>query len=114
MNQEASAEQIPRYTLTKTKRIANGIKKVNGNDQSRSKKVLSPKSPLEHKVPNTTSPVANGRLVSTSSGLKDGTVRFMLSAERAKEEKEFVAGFFTLEEEEYEVDVPVERHRRRA
>lgn len=86
---------------------------MNGTDQYRPKKILSPKSPLEHKPSNATSPVTNGHMTSKSSGLKDGTVRFMLSAERAKEEKEFVAEFFTMEEEEYEVDVPMEKHRRR-
>ena len=46
---------------------------------------------------------------SSKPGLKDGTVRFMLDPQRAKEEKGTVSEFFNLEEEEFEVEVPVER-----
>ena len=46
-------------------------------------------------------------------GLKEGTVRFMLSAERARDETEWVGEYFRMEEEEYVVEIPVERERRR-
>lgn len=54
-----------------------------------------------------TVPATNGASLS-KPGLKDGTVRFMLDPQRAKEEKEIVSEFFNLEEEEYEIEVPVE------
>ena len=38
-------------------------------------------------------------------GLRDGTVRFMLDPERARNEKAAVAEFFKVEEEEYEEEV---------
>lgn len=46
-------------------------------------------------------------------GLKEGTVRFMLDPQRARDEKDHVAEFFELEEEEYEVEVPAQRARER-
>lgn len=45
---------------------------------------------------------------------RDGTVRFMLDAERARDEKNLVADYFKVEEEEeYEVEVEVEVERER-
>lgn len=38
-------------------------------------------------------------------GLKEGTVRFMLDPQRARDEKDAVKAFFRVEEEEYEVEV---------
>ena len=55
-----------------------------------------------------TSPTTNG---TSKPGLKDGTVRFMLDPQRARDEKNSVGEFFKEEEEEYEVEV--ERARRR-
>ncbi|KAK4692352.1 CTD kinase subunit beta, partial [Lecanoromycetidae sp. Uapishka_2] len=45
----------------------------------------------------------------TKPGLKEGTVRFMLDPQRAAEEEKTVAEFFKVEEEEYEVEVKIER-----
>lgn len=42
-------------------------------------------------------------------GLKDGTVRFMLDPQRAKEEQYTVSEFFNVEEEEYESEIPIEQ-----
>lgn len=44
---------------------------------------------------------------------RDGTVRFMLDAERARDEKNLVAEYFKVEEEEYEVEVEREPRERR-
>lgn len=55
-----------------------------------------------------TSPTANG---GSKPGLKEGTVRFMLNPQRARDEKNAVAEFFKVEEEEYEVEVERERRR---
>ena len=44
--------------------------------------------------------------------MKDGiTIRFMLDAERARDEKAAVAEYFKMEEEEYEVEIERERRR---
>lgn len=60
-------------------------------------------SPRDASVADLTSPVsANG---ASKPGLKEGTVRFMLDPQRAKDEKEAVKDFFKVEEEEYEVEV---------
>ena len=40
-------------------------------------------------------------------GLKDGTVRFMLSGERARDEKEWVGEYFEMVEEEVVTEMPV-------
>ena len=96
----------------------------------KSKKAVgkSPTNPSSSDVnmTDTTGPTpsaANGTSSSSLSkpGLKDGTIRFMLDPQRAREEQDTVSEFFDLKEEEYEVDVPVERpstmerdhHRRR-
>ena len=50
----------------------------------------------------------NGRV---RAGLKDGTVRFMLDPEMARDEKGVVEAYFKVEEEEYEVEVERERRR---
>ena len=48
-------------------------------------------------------------------GLKEGTVRFMLDPQRARDEKDAVKEFFRVEEEEVEVEVsPKEARRQRA
>ena len=39
------------------------------------------------------------------AGVKDGTVRFMLDPERARDEKSVVSEYFHVEEEEYVVEV---------
>lgn len=46
---------------------------------------------------------ANGGL--RQPGLREGTVRFMLDPERARDEKQAVADFFRPEEEEVEIEV---------
>lgn len=63
-------------------------------------------------MPDITSPTtANGGGLAAKPGLKEGTVRFMLSAERARDEREWVDEYFRVMEEEYVVEVPVERQR---
>ena len=44
-------------------------------------------------------------------GLRDGTVRFMLDAGKAREEKEVVDEYLRIQEEEYEVEVDVKNER---
>lgn len=54
-----------------------------------------------------------GTPVQGKPGLKDGTIRFMLDPKRARDEKHAVAEFFTMDEEEYEVEVEANHDRRR-
>lgn len=69
----------------------------------------TPTSPRDVTMKDVTSPTsANG---APKPGLKDGTVRFMLDPQRAKDEKEAVGKFFTTDEEEYETMVPKENKR---
>ena len=115
LNQEASSNNYPRYTHNseKKKKPSNGTKATNGaNDVKATKSPVSPSDPLfkDTKLSSTMSPAAvagpKGR-----AGVKDGTIRFMLDPERAREEQKIVAEYFKVEEEEYEVEVENERRR---
>ena len=109
LNQEASANKILRHTQTKRKLAVNGVKLTNGTKDAKSKKIVNfPPSSGDVVMTNATATATNGASLS-KPGLKDGTVRFMLDPQRAKEEKDTVSEFFNLEEEEYEVEVPIER-----
>ncbi|KAH8698195.1 cyclin-like protein [Phaeosphaeriaceae sp. PMI808] len=106
LNQEASAASIPRYTLYNsdanfnTNAGINGIKSRNGID---------PTSPLTPATPGTISP-GNGQPPTSAIGIRgqDGTVRFMLDAARARDERNEVDKYHKIEEEEYEVEIPYE------
>ena len=110
LNQEASANQYPRHFQSQSKgSVTNGAKGANGTIESKAKKPLTPiTSPHDGTLRDITSPTANG---GSKPGLKDGTVRFMLNPQRARDEKNAVAEFFRVEEEEYEVEVERERRR---
>ena len=110
LNQEASANNYPRYfQSSKHNSITNGAKAANGVSDSKAKKPVTPiTSPRDGSLRDFTSPTANG---GSKPGLKEGTVRFMLNPQRARDEKNAVAEFFKVEEEEYEVEVERERRR---
>ncbi|KAH0166238.1 cyclin, partial [Aureobasidium melanogenum] len=112
LNKEATALNLPRYTET----IDAPKSDLNGAANGASKH--SPVSPAlpgaTNQSPN--SPPAMGPTSATGARSrvgergKDGTVRFMLSAERARGEKEAVAKYFAADEYETyeeEVDVPL-------
>ncbi|KAF2127765.1 cyclin-like protein [Dothidotthia symphoricarpi CBS 119687] len=110
LNQEASAANIPRYTLyvsesSSPQTITNGNKPRNGID---------PTSPLTPATPATLSP-GTTHPPASAIGIRgqNGTVRFMLDAARARDERAEVDKFHKVEEEEYEVEVPNEEERRR-
>lgn len=103
LNQEASAASIPRYAPyasdTAEPQIgSNGLKARNGID---------PTSPLTPATPGTNSPSTNQPLTS-ALGVRgqSGTVRFMLDAARAQNERTEYDRYHKIEEEEYEVEVP--------
>lgn len=110
LNQEASANQYPRHCHShKKKSITNGAKAANGIVDSKAKKLVTAiTSPRDESLRDITSPTANG---GSKPGLKEGTVRFMLNPQRARDEQNAVAEFFKVEEEEYEIEVERERRR---
>jgi CTD kinase subunit beta len=110
LNQEASAANIPRYTLygseSNTKASShpsNGLKPRNGID---------PTSPLTPASPNTISP---GTIVPPTNLIgkrgETGTVRYMLDEKRARDERNEVEKYTKIVEEEYEVEVAIEPER---
>ncbi|CAA9960634.1 Cyclin [Pyrenophora teres f. maculata] len=104
LNQEASAANIPRYsqyafeTALGMDSTANGTRARNGID---------PTSPLTPATPVTLSP-GTDQPPKSAIGIRgqNGTVRFMLDAARAHDERAAVEKFQKVEEEEYEVEVP--------
>lgn len=116
LNQEAAASKYPRFTQNSTKKVlSNGVKTPNGipntKDAKDSKSLTSPLDDPSKELRSPQSAISlNGQSGHGKPGLRDGTVRFMLDPERARDEKQAVAEFFKVEEEEY---VEVERERRR-
>ncbi|KAI4288416.1 MAG: hypothetical protein L6R35_002313 [Caloplaca aegaea] len=118
LNQEASAQHLARFTQSERQEAltngatSNGVKK--GKDH---KGLTSPRdiaSPNDTKSPQPMGLTSvTGTPVQGKPGLKDGTVRFMLDPKRARDEKHAVAEFFTMDEEEYEVEVEANHDRRR-
>jgi CTD kinase subunit beta len=104
LNQEASAANIPRYSryasevTPETGSTGNGTKARNG---------VGPTSPLTPATPVALSP-GTEHAPKSAIGIRgqNGTVRFMLDAARAHEERAEVEKFHKVEEEEYEVEVP--------
>ncbi|CAO2653567.1 Nn.00g029780.m01.CDS01 [Neocucurbitaria sp. VM-36] len=104
LNQEASAARIPRYALyaseatSEAQTSTNGVKPRNGIDST---------SPLTPAIPGTISPRTDQPPKSAIGQRgQDGTVRFMLDAARARDERAEVEKYHKIEEEEYEVEVP--------
>ncbi|KAI4252844.1 MAG: hypothetical protein LQ352_004044 [Teloschistes flavicans] len=113
LNQEASAEDAPRFTQSNRKSgLTNGVTSNGVKDHkstSSPREITTPKdvkSPQPLGLTSVTGTPAQGK-----PGLKEGTVRFMLDPERARDEKHAVAEFFKTEEEEYEVEVEDDRRR---
>ncbi|TAQ89938.1 hypothetical protein B7494_g1717 [Chlorociboria aeruginascens] len=117
LNQEMEEKSMARYTQyhepSKTNSIRSNIKTP--------KTPITPASPSDTRLngrdgasPATLSPRSSG---SGKRGIgargQEGTIRFMLDAEQAKQEKETVAEYYKVEYEEYEVEVeePVKPHK---
>ncbi|MCJ1249709.1 RNA polymerase II C-terminal domain kinase beta subunit [Trapelia coarctata] len=114
LNQEASANKYPRHTkFAKKKTLTNGVKTTNGTKdiKSSTRSPISPRDPFASENKSTpASPVTAGG-TKTRAGLKEGTVRFMLDPERARDEKKLVEEYFKVDVEEYEVEVEQEKRR---
>lgn len=116
LNQEASAQKYPRYTESITKKSLSNSAKPAANGTSKDLRRFQP-SPRDESVKDVSTPqslgpsAANGMTTSQSKpGVREGTIRFMLDPERARNEKVAVGEFFKVEEEDYEEEV--ERGRR--
>ena len=81
--------------------------KEKDRDRDRDRAAKDRDTPATQPSPAGISPsaVANTRAIGTRG--QSGTVRFMLDAARAREEKDQVDRYFRVEEEEYEVEVEV-------
>ncbi|KAH5301061.1 hypothetical protein HBI11_141010 [Parastagonospora nodorum] len=106
LNQEASAANIPRYAQYASEAAADGQLGING---LKPRNGIDPTSPLTPATPGTASP-GNAQAPTSAIGIRgqNGTVRFMLDAARARDERNEVDRFHKIEEEEYEVEVPIE------
>ncbi|KAL8682453.1 MAG: hypothetical protein Q9186_001496 [Xanthomendoza sp. 1 TL-2023] len=116
LNQEASAEEVPPFAQSNRKQAMTNGTATNGvKDKKDPKGFTSPRSIASPKDVISPQPIGltsvTGTPVQGKPGLKEGTVRFMLDPERARDEKHTVAEFFKMDEEEYEVEVENERRR---
>ncbi|KAL8811393.1 MAG: hypothetical protein Q9200_001827 [Gallowayella weberi] len=107
LNQEASAEKLPRFAQSNRKQAMSNGTATNGvKDKKDPKGLTSPRSIASPKDVLSPQPIGltsvTGTPVQGKPGLKEGTVRFMLDPERARDEKHTVSEFFKMDEEEYE------------
>ncbi|CAN9386868.1 unnamed protein product [Alternaria alternata] len=100
LNQEASAANIPRYSRYKSESGADAGSTTNG---AKPRNGIDPTSPFTPATPVAHSPAAD-QAPKSAIGIRgqNGTVRFMLDAARAHDERAEVEKFHKLEEEEYE------------
>jgi CTD kinase subunit beta len=106
LNQEASAANIPRYALYSSESASDSRASTNG---AKHRNGIGPTSPITPATPGTISPATN-QAPTSAIGIRgqNGTVRFMLDAARARDERAEVDKYHKIEEEEYEVEVPAE------
>ena len=110
LNQEIEEDAtLGRYTEFHEPLKTNGFK----SNIKTPKTPITPASPSDTRInnkdiasPATLSPRSSGSgRKSIGNRAQDGTVRFMLDAEQAKQEKDTVAEYFKVEFEEYEIEV---------
>ncbi|PVI08745.1 cyclin-like protein [Periconia macrospinosa] len=117
LNEEASSKNIPRYCKGASELAGTNADSQtpgqNTNGASKTRNGLDVNSPF---MPATPGQISPGTAAPPSAiGLRgqNGTVRFMLSAQRAKEETAIVNSYWQVEEEEYEEEVAIEPERER-
>ncbi|KAF1949543.1 cyclin-like protein [Byssothecium circinans] len=118
LNQEASASDIPRYATYASESANSSSNTTPGDHTNGTTKIrngIDPTSPLTPTTPSQVSPGTAAHPPTSAIGIRgqNGTVRFMLSAQRAKEEGAVVDKYLRVEEEEYEEEVPIEPERDR-
>jgi CTD kinase subunit beta len=97
LNQEASVAKIPRYASYASEGT---VKAQNGSNGSKPRNGAHPKT--------SATPAIQIPASAMGSHGQDVTVRFMLDAARARAERSEVDKYHQIEQEEYEVEVPVE------
>jgi CTD kinase subunit beta len=104
LNQEASAANISRYSQYASESPSGAESTTNG---SKPRNGIDPASPFTPATPGTLSP-GTDQAPKSAIGIRgqNGTVRFMLDAARAHDERDKFDEFHKVEEEEYEVEVP--------
>jgi CTD kinase subunit beta len=115
LNQEADAKRIPRFTLyTSESPHYTKDPASTSNGTTKPRNGIDPTSPLTPATPSTLSPKQT-QPPTSAIGIRgqNGTVRFMIDAARARDERAEVEKFHKIEEEEYEVEVPFEPERKR-
>jgi CTD kinase subunit beta len=111
LNKEATLMNLPRHTewIDAPKSVSNGG--TNGSNHPTESPALSGSNKSPTTPPAMTLHMATGAARGrVGERGQDGTVRFMLEAERARTERETVAKYFAADEyEEYEeeIDVPI-------
>ena len=114
LNNEASRLALPRFTPYASEKLpstntttspatpaaVNGLKPRNGVEST------------TPNTPNTPGTVSPAQADASAPGVRGqgGTVRFMLDAARARDERAQVERFHRVEEEEFEVEVPNEKY----
>ena len=97
------------------KPLTNGATPNGINNKREPKGLTSPRDVVSPKDVKSPQPMGltsvTGTPVQGKPGLKEGTIRFMLDPERARDEKHAVQEFLKYDEEEYEVEVERERRR---
>lgn len=108
LNRELTAQNLSRYSVW----IDAPESQANGSSNGSKLSPTSPANPSSNQTP--ISPPNMGPISATGARSRvgergrDGTVRFMLSAERANAEREAVARYFAPDEwEEYEEEIEV-------
>lgn len=124
LNKEATSAEYARYTewVPGKKNPLNGVSNGSGSKPSPLSPAMSdPRSSAAHSPhsPPAMGPTsATGARSRVGERSKDGMVRFMLHAQKARDEQETVAKYFAADEweeyqEEVEVEVPLEEQQRR-
>lgn len=115
LNSQASRLALPRFTPYASEKFpstntttspatpaaVNGLKPRNGVEST------TPNTP---NTPGTVSPAQADAGAAPGARGQGGTVRFMLDAARARDERAQVERFHRVEEEEFEVEVPNEKY----
>lgn len=107
LNEEAEAKNLPRFTYARRKpgtldksKSPSGARHVNGSRFNRNQPPVESPSHINPLTPKTAFEVRDKHI----DNMEDGTLRFILDHEQAKEERETIGGYFTVEMEEYAAD----------
>lgn len=101
LNEEAEAKSLPRFTYaTQRKPGSSSAKHANGSEFDPHHMQVGTPYHANPLTPKTAFEVKDKHI----DNMEDGTLRFILDHEQAKEERETIGAFFTTEVEEYPAD----------